>query len=149
MLRSSSVLLLAALLAACNGSVSKNAAATEPPTLLGRDWQVVSVGALQAETAADHLSWLRIQPEEAQTSVNGYTGCNSMRGSARLQDNTLSFGPIAITKRYCPQTAAIESALLAGLREVQSWSIVGEQLQLLNANGAVVITAVVKDTKVH
>jgi heat shock protein HslJ len=75
-------------------------------------------------------------PGPAAHSVQGNTGCNSMRGSATLDGTKLSFGPIATTKRYCPQTAGIETALLAALKDVQSWSIEGEQMRLLDSNGA-------------
>lgn len=141
-----------ALLAACGSgggtesTASKDAAVsvaeTSASSLLDRRWQVHSVGSLMTDPASDTPTWLQIEldpqaaPDAAQHSVQGNTGCNSMRGSASLDGAKLSFGPIATTKRYCPQTAGVETALLAALKEVQSWTISGDELQLLDVNGA-------------
>jgi heat shock protein HslJ len=37
-----------------------------------------------------------------QGFVSGNTGCNQIRGQASVADNTLTLGPLASTRMYCP-----------------------------------------------
>jgi putative lipoprotein len=132
-------------LTACttDNSTSKQAPVTAR-SLTAVDWQLLQVGSLTADAAAESPSWIRLEVQDAQTSVQGNTGCNSMRGTLTIDGQQLRFGPIATTKRYCPQTAAIESALLEALQEARQWSISDGQLKLLDDDGAAVLLFVVK-----
>lgn len=60
--------------------------------------------------------------------VTGTTDCNNFFGSYTLQDNLLSFGPLASTKMYCEGSQ--ETEFLKYLAEVQSYLVVDNQLVL-------------------
>jgi heat shock protein HslJ len=48
-----------------------------------------------------------------QGFVSGNTGCNQISGQASVTDNTLTLGPLATTRMYCPGfTGELELQLL-------------------------------------
>lgn len=121
-------------LAACNSTAPKSAAPADAP-LAGTRWQVTHVGALAAQSETEAPGWLQIQADQ----VEGHTGCNGLSGTATLAGTALSFGPIAITKRYCPRSAAIETALLDALGKTQGARVTATTLELLDAEGSILV----------
>ncbi len=89
-------------------------------------------------------------PESAQaslvfdaTSVAVETGCNSGSGGYQIQDDVITFGPIATTMKMCVDEgiAALEQSVLAVLQgEVQS-EIDGNTLTLMKDGTGLVLTA--------
>ena len=99
---------------------------------------------LESPSLADSLGWilteldgLSVEPKEqsirptlafADSNVTGFTGCNRLFGPATMDDRALHFGVLAVTRRACPDT--VESTFLGLLETVDSYRIVGHQLEL-------------------
>ena len=69
--------------------------------------------------------------------VRGYAGCNQFTGSVTVTGDALSFGPIASTRRMCPDVMQQEGAFLQALENAHRFSIAGEDIAVRDANGEV------------
>ncbi|WP_175455540.1 META domain-containing protein [Winogradskyella thalassocola] len=62
--------------------------------------------------------------DETSNNVNGTAGCNSFFGSYSTENNTITFGDIAASKRLCPKDImTIEKQFLKSLSLINSFSI--------------------------
>ncbi|MGW4481480.1 META domain-containing protein [Rhodococcus triatomae] len=69
-------------------------------------------------------------------TVTGSTGCNSFTGRAEVSGETVTFGPLATTRRACvPELAEVEQAVLATLTGTATATVESDRLQLMNTNG--------------
>lgn len=73
----------------------------------------------------------------------GSTGCNKFVGSFKLDGNSLSLDPGAITKMFCPDSP--EQDFLSAIKQVTNLKLDGTTLNLLN--GAITIMTLVPKTK--
>lgn len=73
----------------------------------------------------------------ADGRVTGSGGCNRMTGTAKIEGNGLSFGPLAATRRACvPALGDQEAKFFAALAVTRGWELDGEgKLVLLDAEG--------------
>ena len=70
--------------------------------------------------------------EGAELRVLGSTGCNNLTaGYETGEGNQLTFGPVAATRRYCAESAALEQEFLAALELTTSFSLGDGRLELL------------------
>lgn len=68
--------------------------------------------------------------------VTGNTGCNALTGTAKVNGDKVTFGPIATTKKACPGGAGqLEQAVLAVLSGEVTMQIEADRLTLTNPNG--------------
>jgi putative lipoprotein len=74
--------------------------------------------------------------------VTGYSGCNQFMGSVTVAGDGLSFGPVAGTRRMCESVMEQENAFLQALESAHHHAISGEDLEVTNANGEVVMRCV-------
>lgn len=65
----------------------------------------------------------------------GSGGCNNIGGSFTKQDGSLTLGKGFSTMMACPEGMEQERKLLDTLEEVRSWRIIGEHLELYDAEG--------------
>ena len=72
----------------------------------------------------------------SQGRVKGSTGCNGMGGAYVLDGNKLSFSDkgMAMTRMFCK--GSVENQFLKAMREMQSYKIKGEYLEIFDKNGA-------------
>ena len=118
--------------------VSKTPAATTA-TLEGTTWQLIAY--------LDGAGNLTLPYREAPATLTmvdgqatGNTGCNNYFGSYTLDGDSLTFGPMGATMMACPEPqSAQEQAYLAGLANVASYVVVGNQLHFLNADGEIIM----------
>ncbi|MFD1813267.1 META domain-containing protein [Rhodococcus gannanensis] len=69
-------------------------------------------------------------------TVTGSTGCNSFTGRAEVSGETITFGPLATTRRACvPELAEVEQAVLTTLTGTATATVESDRLQLMNTNG--------------
>jgi heat shock protein HslJ len=74
---------------------------------------------------------IKLDPE--QKKVTGYTGCNNFFGTYDLSGSALKFGPLAATRRACPEPAStVETKYLEALAGVRVWKIADGWLLLQN-----------------
>jgi copper homeostasis protein (lipoprotein) len=77
---------------------------------------------------------LILRPPEGRFGGSG--GCNRLIGSYRVDGNRLEFSPAASTMMACPEGMETEAAFTAALSKVRTWRIVGEHLEVYDADDA-------------
>ena len=71
--------------------------------------------------------------------VNGYSGCNQFMGSVTVSGDGLAFGPVAGTRRMCESVMEQENAFLLALESAHRHAITGEDMEVTDANGEIVM----------
>ena len=99
--------------------------------LVGTHWVVDGI------VSGDAVSSLRagvvagLTFEQDRVAVE--TGCNSGGGPVTIEATTFTVGPLALTKKACvPETAAVESAVVATLNGTVGYTIEADRLKLTN-----------------
>jgi copper homeostasis protein (lipoprotein) len=72
---------------------------------------------------------------EAGRRVSGSDGCNRMAGAYEVKRDGIWFGPMAATRISCSGTAAIERVFGNAVANASFWRILGDRLELYDANG--------------
>lgn len=133
------VLPIAALALASCGS----AAAAEP--LTGTSWQLVSIDSMapaeEPSTTIDEPGLYSVtfgDDGRASFQVHCNRGSSTWQAEAAAPDSgSLTFGPIALTRMYCPQPSA-DTKVAAALGRVRSYLISDGKLHLsLEADGGI------------
>ena len=118
-----------ALLLLPMASACATGSAGEPPALAGTRW----VGVIDA--GLDPAMAPRL--EFVAGRVQGYTGCNMMSGSWRVEGGEVRFGAIAATRRMCVGPGGeIEKRVLAALGDASRVRREGERLVIEAPGGA-------------
>lgn len=133
--RTVALVLVAALLGACsaNEPVEEGGVIHE---LAGTRWALVQLfGAAASVSAGGREPFVALQTSDAR--VVGYAGCNRISGRYELSGEQLRFSQIASTRMACPEMI-IEDALLKALDATVRWSISGDDLNLIGADGTAV-----------
>jgi heat shock protein HslJ len=72
-------------------------------------------------------------------TLTGADGCNTMRGSYTVKDDTLSFGPLMGTLMACPSLPdKLDSRFKEALGNTKKWKATATELTLLDDKDAVV-----------
>lgn len=122
-------LMAVVVMVSCAGKKSFNA--------LGGEWNVVSVGELVVPDSVGAFLGFDI----AEQLVYGCTGCNQLTGAlpAEVSPEVPMFAAMGSTRMMCADMT-IEDAMLPALGQVVDFKVEGNNLYLLNAEGATVIT---------
>ena len=123
--------LVLTLLAAC----APLADTPKPVELNGTDWTLAAISG-KAPVAGSNVT-LKFE----QGNVSGSGGCNQYNGSYTTSGSTLTFGPIAATKRACLERDknAQETAYFEALSKVVAYEVSGDRLKLRNAGGTTLL----------
>ncbi|MCB1494255.1 MAG: META domain-containing protein [Bauldia sp.] len=113
------------------GTHSMAAADTD---ILDTHWKLVMVNGQPAE-AGRREAHLIFKPDGG---LAGSTGCNNLAAVYTLDGDQIALGPIMTTRMYCRDVARTERDLLKHLPDVARWTIDGDRLELISANGGVV-----------
>ncbi len=84
----------------------------------------------------------------ADGQAEGSAGCNGYFGSVTVEDNSLSFGPIASTEMFCELPDGLmdqELAYLMALSAAASFQVEDDTLTLLDSDGEPVLVFVAVD----
>lgn len=103
-------------------------------TLTNTYWKLVELDGAAVKFGKDRELHMIVKGDN---QVRGYAGCNQFTGSATVSGDTLSFGPIASTRRMCPDAMQQEGAFLQALENAHRFSISGEDLAVQDASGVV------------
>jgi putative lipoprotein len=116
-------------------------AATTAPALTGIDWRLTSLaGKSLPPEARDPV--LRLEAGMDGATFAAFAGCNRFAGTARIDGDSLAFGPARATRMACPPPLdAPESALSAALANAARWEIDGATLRLRDAAGTILLEA--------
>jgi heat shock protein HslJ len=107
-------------------------AAQQPAALEGTTWTVTGTVATEAISSvpADGVATLTIT--DGTAAVN--TGCNTGSGSVEVTDTTMTFGPIALTRKACPpEITELENAVVAALEGEVTYELSGDTLSIRKA----------------
>jgi heat shock protein HslJ len=121
-------------------------AAPTPLALVGTPWTLTALGSddTTSSAAPDHPGLLLFA---AGGTVSGSTGCNSFHGTYTLSGDSLSFGPLATTRKACEQEVMTqEQAFVQAMEQVTGFSIEGPQLTLVDAGDSALLIFVGSST---
>lgn len=129
------LLLLATLVLV--SSCAQNAPQTYNEPLENTYWKLTQLGEtpVRAEARQREAHFI-LHP--ADRRVIGSGGCNRLTGTYALAGDQLSFGSMASTRMACLGGMETESKFLAVLQKPHQARVAGQQLELLDASGAVV-----------
>lgn len=110
-------------------------AAQRAPVVLIGSWQVTEIGGSPANGAVN--SNLTV---ENDGSVFGSAGCNRVMGGLKGDREKVSFGPLATTKKLCPEDVMKqEQAFLAALGAAKAYVANKVSLELMDDHGKVLV----------
>jgi heat shock protein HslJ len=117
-----------------------------PAPLVGTTWKLVSVhdGASALVSALSGTEITALFGDDG--TVSGSAGCNNYTASYQTDQEALTFGPAATTRKACAAPEGVmeqESAYLAALASTATYRIEGDGLELLDAEGTRMATFVV------
>ena len=104
---------------------------------LSGQWQVKEVNGVK--DGADEANIFFDIPE---LRVHGNTGCNYFNGEIRIDPNrrnSISFSQMGVTGRLC-ENSEFETAMLVALEQVSTYSLSGDNLELLDLSGRKLMT---------
>lgn len=123
------------------GTVLLTFEAQQPVALVGTPWQATMVnnnqqavtGLIEGTTITANFS--------ADGNVSGKAGCNNYFGGYQVDGDKLTIGQLGSTMMACVEPAGVmeqESAYLAQLAKAATYSIHGDQLEIRDADGALI-----------
>jgi len=62
---------------------------------------------------------------KADGKINGFSGCNSFFGNAKISNNKITIGRLATTRKMCPEKMDFESKVISGLSSITNYKIEG------------------------
>lgn len=125
------------------GAVLLTLAATPPvPDKPLQETLWVFAGTITGDVASSPVADTRITLTFGPGTIQG-KACNTFRGSATVQGQGLTVGPLASTRMACPTQAESdqENHLLSALQASTSYAISGDQLTLSGPDGSLMFTA--------
>lgn len=72
--------------------------------------------------------------------VSGFSGCNRMMGTYKVENEKLVFGNMAGTRMACADTMELELRVNQMFANVAFWKISGETLTLIDSRGKAIAT---------
>lgn len=95
---------------------------------LYQKWKVIKLEGLSKLEETPSIEFI-----ESENKVNGFAGCNNFFGSFALNGNNLSFGPLGMTRKMCPDMSA-ENYMVGHLDQINSYEFSDGTLILKNKN---------------
>jgi copper homeostasis protein (lipoprotein) len=102
--------------------------------LAGTEWKLILLG--DAPVAVADPSRRPSLTLNQDGRVSGFDGCNRMAGSYEVTGRSIGFSQMASTKMACIDGMELEAAFAAALGRARSFTITGTQLELADADGA-------------
>lgn len=106
--------------------------------LLNTYWKLIEISGDPVVTKqGQREKKLTLHVEE--NKVNGFGGCNSFFGTYTVDTGSLKFGPLAATRRFCADSMDQENQFFKLLSVVTSYTINGQELDLIDDQGKPVL----------
>ncbi|MCC7161504.1 MAG: META domain-containing protein, partial [Anaerolineae bacterium] len=125
-----------------SGSMTFEASA--PAGLAGTSWDVINYNnGNQGVVTAVNGTKLTLA-FGADGRVSGSAGCNTFNGSYTSENGGLNIGPLASTRKLCPEPAGVmeqEAQYLAALQKAATYEIAGDTLTIRDASDATLVVA--------
>jgi heat shock protein HslJ len=123
-------------------SYSKEASPSPPP-LIGTAWTLsaMSSGGTTSSTTTSANPITMTLASDA--TVSGSAGCNAYHGGYTTQGDSLTFEPLATTRKLCePDVMSQEQSFLTAMGNVATFAVDGSQLTMSDSSGAALLTFV-------
>jgi heat shock protein HslJ len=133
------LVLVASAFSACGGDEgsSSDPGTQDPAALEGESWiltQMLTAGG-QTEVVQTGVS-----AQFDGTTISGTAGCNSYHASYEASGGDISFGPIAATKKICPEDEqSTEDRYLQLLAEIGTYEVSGRSMSMNDTEGTPVL----------
>jgi heat shock protein HslJ len=117
----------------------------EPLPLVGPTWQVTAYNNGKGEAVSLLPGTALSLTFDSEGQLAGAAGCNTYRASYQAESPAVTIGPPVATRKTCAEPAGImeqEAAYLAVLSTTAAYNVIGDQLTLRDAQGAIVLEAV-------
>ena len=105
-----------------------------PASLVDTKWKVIEIDEVPVKAAGGDRG---LHLDFTDSSVTGSTGVNQLNSSFETSGQSLSFGPIATTRRAAidPEISQQEQRFLAALNQVTNYALEGSSLMLKDESG--------------
>jgi heat shock protein HslJ len=109
----------------------------DPAALEGESWILTQ---MLTEGGQTQVVDVGVSAEFDVTTISGNSGCNSYHASYEATGNEISFGPIASTKKICPEDEqSTEDRYLQLLAEIGSFEVSGRSMSMNDQDGTPVL----------
>ena len=125
--------------AACgdDGSGSDGGSTQDPAALEGESWVLTQMLTVGGQT---QILDVGVNASFDGTTISGNAGCNSYHASYEADGSQISFGPIAATKKICPEAEqSTEDRYLQLLAEIGSYEVSGRSMSMNEKDGTPVL----------
>jgi len=119
--------LAAATTSGCSKNAPEGTSPLNSPT--GIEWQLVSIGGTPAGIGGNGQA-ATLLLDETSGRASGYAGCNTFSGSYLLSGESLTFGPLAMTRMACGKGGELESRYTMALEQITEWKMTSKGLEL-------------------
>jgi len=134
------LVLLALGLVACggdDGGSGSDGGTQDPAALEGESWILTQMLTAGGQT---EIVQTGVSAQFDGTTISGSAGCNSYNASYEASGSEISFGPIAATKKICPEDEqSTEDRYLQLLAEVGSFEVSGRSMSMNDTDGTPVL----------
>jgi heat shock protein HslJ len=133
------LVLVASAFAACGGDEGSGSdqGTQDPAALEGQSWILTQMLSAGGQT---QILDVGVSAEFDGTSISGNAGCNSYHASYEASGGDISFGPIAATKKVCPEDEqSTEDRYLQLLAEIGSYEVSGRSMSMNDTDGTPVL----------
>jgi len=133
------LVLVASALAACGGDEGSGSdqGTQDPAALEGQSWILTQMLTAGGQT---QILDVGVSAEFDGTTISGNAGCNSYHASYEASGGDISFGPIAATKKVCPEDEqSTEDRYLQLLAEIGSYEVSGRSMSMNDTDGTPVL----------
>ena len=126
--------------AACGGDddgSGSDGGAQDPAPLEGESWILTQMLTAGGQT---EIVQTGVSAQFDGTTISGSAGCNSYNASYEASGSDISFGPIAVTKKLCPEDdQSTEDRYLQLLAEIGSYEASDRSMSMNDTDGTPVL----------
>ena len=134
------LVVLAFAFAACggdDGGSGSDGGTQDPAALEGESWILTQMLTAGGQT---EIVQTGVSAQFDGTTISGNAGCNSYNASYEANGSEISFGPIAATKKICPEDEqSTEDRYLQLLAEIGSFKVSGRSMSMNDTDGTPVL----------
>jgi putative lipoprotein len=119
------------------GSGTNGGGTQDPAALEGESWILTQMLTAGGQT---EIVQVGVNADFDGSTISGTAGCNTYNASYEASGGDISFGPIAATKKACPEDEqSTEDRYLQLLAEIGSFEVSGRSMSMNDTDGTPVL----------
>ena len=120
-----------------DGGAGSDGGTQDPAELEGESWILTQMLTAGGQT---EIVQTGVSAEFDGSTISGNSGCNAYHASYEATGSEISFGPIAATKKICPEDEqSTEDRYLQLLAEIGSFEVSGRSMSMNDTDGTPVL----------